>query len=186
MVMPTTPPRDPAAAAAAAAATSTEPPGSGDGDSAKQKMNEAKAAAKSAFSTMTDRFNEIREYAGYYVSTKTDALKNKITMLVIYAVLGIVAGVVGLAVLATAGVLLVRGIAEALGAAFGKQWLGDLVTSIGLLILLAGGAFIGLKVLSGTFKRKLMAKYEQRHQEQRERFGTDVFQRSREAQQQEG
>jgi len=182
MVMPTsTPPSDPGAAA-----TSTEPHPSADSDSVKRKMNEAKAAAKSAFATMTERFGEIREYASYYFSTKTDALKNKITMLAIYAVLGIVAGVVGLAVLATAGVLLVRGIAEALGAAFGKQWLGDLVTSVGLLVLLAGGAFIGLKVLSGTFKRKLMAKYEQRHQEQRERFGTDVFQRSREAQQQEG
>jgi hypothetical protein len=166
---------DPAAAATGSAPPPHEP---GDTSEAKARVEEAKAAAKSAFATMGERFAEIREYASYYAATKTDALKTKITTLVIYAVLGIVAGIVGLAVLATAGVMLVRGIAGALGEAFGRPWLGELVTALGLLMILAVGAFVGLKVVTGTFKKKLVAKYEQRHKEQRERFGADVFQRS--------
>lgn len=143
---------------------------------------EAKAAAGSAASTISDRLAEIREYAGYYAATKTDAIKVKVTWLAVYAALGMVAAVVGVAALATAGVLLVRGVAGALGALFGgRDWLGELVTGLGLLLLLGIGAVVVLKVLSGTFKRKLMAKYEQRHHDQRERFGADVLQRSREA-----
>jgi len=170
---------------AAAAASGSAPPHS-DADEAiakaKAKLEEAKATAKSAFATMGERFGEIREYASYYASTKTDAIKNKITWIVVYAVLGIVGGVVGLAVLATAGVMLVRSIGAALNKAFDSVWLGDFVTSIALLVLLAVGAIVGMKILSGTFKKKLVAKYEQRHKEQRERFGADVQQRSREAQ----
>jgi len=177
----TPPPYDPAAAAA----TSTEPPPSSAtaADDAREALHEAKESVKSSFATIGERFGEIREYASYYVSTKTDALKSKVTWLAIYAALGIIGAIVGVAVLATAGVLLVRGIADGLGAAFDRPWLGELVTGLGILLLLGIGVVVGLKILSGTFKRKLMAKYEQRHQEQRERFGSDVLERAREAQQ---
>jgi hypothetical protein len=168
---------------AAAAATGSAPPHNGDHDAhVKAKLEEAKATAKSAFATIGERFAEIREYASYYASTKTDAIKNKITWIVVYAALGIVGGVVGLAVLATAGVMLVKSIGTALNRAFDSLWLGDLVTAVGLLVLLGVGVVVGMKILSGTFKKKLVAKYEQRHKEQRERFGADVQQRSREAQ----
>ena len=142
-----------------------------------------RATAKSTFAKVADRLGEIRDYAGYYAETKTDALKVKATTLAVYAALGVVGAVVGLAALATAGVFLVSGLAKGLTALFGGQaWLGELVTGLGLLVLLGVGAFIGLKVLTGSTKRKLMAKYEQRHQDQRAKFDTDVLQRSREAQ----
>ena len=179
---PSTPQSDPAAAA-----TSTQPPPASSSattadDDVKAAFREAKESVKASAATLSERFGEIREYASYYFSTKTDALKSKLTWLAIYAALGIVGVIVGLAVVATAGVLLVRGIAHGLGAAFGRPWLGELVTGLGLLLLLGLGIFIGLKVLTGTFKRKLMAKYEQRHKDQRERFGADVLQRARESQ----
>jgi len=184
MSSPTTPPRN----AAAAAASSTEPPPPSSAtaaDDARQAFRDVKESAKASAATIGERFGEIREYASYYLATKTDALKSKLVWIAIYAALAIVGGIVGIAVLATAGVLLVRGIADGLGAAFGKPWLGELVTGLGLLLLLGLGVVIGLKVMSGSFKRKLMAKYEQRHQEQRERFGADVLERARDAQQSE-
>src|SRR3954454_7074899 len=101
---------NPVSEAAAAASGSAPPHSAADESAAKAKIEEAKAAAKSAFATMGERFAEIREYASYYASTKTDAIKNKITWIVVYAALGIIGLVVGLAILATAGVLLVRGI----------------------------------------------------------------------------
>jgi hypothetical protein len=162
---------------------SPPPPGRDAAADAKAALNDIKSTAKSTFAKVADRLGEIRDYAGYYADTKTDAIKAKVTTLAFYAVLGIVAGVVGLAALATAGVLLVSGIAHALAALFGgRVWLGELVTGLGLLLLLGVGAFVGLKVLTASTKRKLMAKYEQRHQDQRAKFGTDVLQRSREAQ----
>ena len=36
---------------------------------------------KDVFASVVERLGEIREYAGYYVSTQTDAIKNKITWL---------------------------------------------------------------------------------------------------------
>ena len=182
--IPRTPDFDPAAAAA----TSTQPPPASSsattaGEDVKAAFREAKESVKASAATIGQRFGEIREYASYYFSTKTDALKSKFTWLAIYAALGIVGAIVGVAILATAGVLFVRGIAHGLGAAFGRAWLGELVTGLGLLLLLGVGIVVGLKVLSGTFKRKLMEKYEQRHKDQRERFGADVLQRARESQQ---
>jgi len=141
---------------------------------------------KDVTSSILERLGEIREYAGYYVSTQTDAIKNKVTWLVVYAVLGIVGAIIGTAALATIGVLLINGIAGGLAALFGgRVWLGQLVTAVLLLGLIGIGAFVGMKMLRSSLKRKLMAKYEQRHQDQRKRYGSDVLQRAAERQEQQ-
>lgn len=133
--------------------------------------------------SMIERLGEIKEYASYYASVQTDAIKGKITWIGVYAALGVVGAVIGAGVLVTIGVLLITGIAGGLGELFGRAWLGQLVTAIGLLALLGIGVFVGLKLLRNSLKRKLMAKYEQRHQEQRRRYGSDVGQRAAERQQ---
>src|SRR5688572_18703309 len=69
---------------------------------------------KEVLDSMIERLGEIREYASYYVSTQTDSVKSKLTWIAIYAVLGMIGAVVGLAVLATVGVLLIVGLAGAL------------------------------------------------------------------------
>ncbi|HEX8915697.1 MAG TPA: phage holin family protein [Humisphaera sp.] len=149
--------------------------GSGDHDCApKPTFKEAVAAA-------FERFGEIREYAGYYASVQADAMKSKATWAGVYAALGLLGAVIGMAVLATAAVLFVTGLAGALSALFGTgPWLGQLIIGFLLLAGVGVGALVGIKVVRTSLKRKLMAKYEQRHQEQRERFGADVVQRSRE------
>lgn len=191
----TTPPYDPAAAAATSTRPGPDPRGgtppppgrdpaadaSAAAAEAKAAFDEVRATAKSTVAKVADRLGEIRDYAGYYADTKVDAIKAKATTYAVYAALGIVGAVVGLAALATAGVLLVSGIAHALAALFNSVWLGELVTGLGLLALLGVGAVVGLKVLTASTKRKLMAKYEKRHQDQRAKFGADVLQRSQEA-----
>lgn len=140
---------------------------------------------KAVLGSMIERLGEIREYASYYLSTRTDAIKTKITWLVVYVVLGIVGAIIGTAALVTIGVLLINGIAGGFAALFGSVWLGQLVTAVLLLTLIGIGVYVGVKVLRISLKRKLMAKYEQRHQDQRRRYGADVLQRAAERQEQQ-
>ena len=140
-----------------------------------------KPTFKEAVAAAFERFGEIREYAGYYASVQADAMKTKATWAAVYAALGVLGAVIGVAILATAAVLFVSGLAGALSALFGTgPWLGQLIVGFLFLALVGVGAVVGIKVVRTSLKRKLMAKYEQRHQEQRERFGADVVQRSRE------
>src|SRR6476646_4187897 len=60
-------------------------------------------------------FGELKEYAGYYVAAKLDSYKTSAVNLGIYAVLGLMGAVVGSAILATAAVLLLWGLADGLG-----------------------------------------------------------------------
>lgn len=140
---------------------------------------------KRVLTSLIERIGEIKEYGSYYAATQVDAVKAKATWLVIYAVLGIVAAIIGTAALVTVGVLLIAGIAGGLGELFGRLWLGQLVTAILVLAIIGVGAVVGMKVLRGSLKRKLMAKYEQRHQDQRRRYGTDVPGRAQERQEQQ-
>ncbi len=96
-----------------------------------------------------------------------------------HIVLGIVGAIVGGALMATAAVLLLVGIAHGLGdLLWDKWWLGDLI--VGLLVLggAAAGIIFGMKKLTGTFKKQLVAKYEDRQRQQRINFGHDVEERA--------
>ncbi|MDB5297472.1 MAG: hypothetical protein JWO31_3455 [Phycisphaerales bacterium] len=161
------------------------PPGA-DGHTHDGSSAQRFASWQEVSASLVERVGEIREYVGYYAATKTDAIKQQAIWVGVYAVLGVVAAVVGLAALVTTGVLLMTGIAGALGALFGgRPWLGQLVTAVLVLALIGVGAVVGMKVLAGTFRKSLRAKYDQRHEDQRARFGADVPQRARERQAQE-
>ncbi|QOV91493.1 hypothetical protein [Humisphaera borealis] len=156
------------------------PPASAGGRFSDEPTASPNDSWKEAIASVIERIGEIREYASYYVAAQTDSIKTKATWIAIYIGLGVVAAVIAIAALATLGVLLISGIAGGLGELFGRAWLGHLVTAVGLLALFGIGTWVGLKVLRSSLKRKLMAKYEQRHQEQRRRYGSDVGQRAAE------
>jgi hypothetical protein len=138
--------------------------------------------AKEAFTRITHDLDELKEYAGYYVSAKVDGIKQSVRNIGLYAALGVLGAIVGGAIVATAAGLLVVGLAEALGNLFGgRYWLGDLVTGILILGAVGGGAYFMMNKLTGAWRTQTLKKYEQRKQDQRQRFDHDVATRAREA-----
>jgi hypothetical protein len=122
------------------------------------------------------RFAELKEFAAYYVAAKLDGVKVTVRNVGIYAALGIVGLIAASAVITTAVVLLLVGLAMGIGKIFNpdQYWVGAVV--VGLLVLggLAGGIIFGLKKLTNTFRKQLVQKYENRQRDQRTNFGEDV------------
>jgi hypothetical protein len=122
---------------------------------------------------------EYKEYAAYYLGTRFDGVKVSLRNVGIYAALGIIGLIALSAVVTTAVVLLLVGSAWGLGVLFRgdygpRIWLGALL--VGLLVLggLAAGVLLGLRMLTSTFRKAMVKKYEQRKRWQRGQFGRNV------------
>ena len=146
--------------------------GAGNGDSS-QSPGEA---WKAAFSSL----GEAKEYASYFVGAKWDAIKVSLRNLGVYAVLGLLGLVAGMALLATTVVMLLNGLAGAIGAIpkYDKPWLGQLIVSGAILLLVGGGVALGLKWLKSSSRKQTVDKYERRQREQRHLYGHDVRERA--------
>jgi hypothetical protein len=129
-----------------------------------------------AFKKVGTHIAELKEFASYYVGAKLDGIKVTVRNVGIYAALGVVGLIAASAVISTAVVLLLTGLAFAIGALFepDRPWVGAIV--VGLLVLggLAGGIIFGMKKLTNTFRKQLVQKYENRQRDQRINFGEDV------------
>jgi len=139
------------------------------------------SSATEAVKGIGQLIGELREYATYYLSAKLDGFKVTGRNLGIYAVLGIVGLIAMSAMITTAVVLLLVGLALAIGKPFNpdQPWVGAVV--VGLLVLggLAAAVIIGMRKLTNTSRAALVRKYEERQRQQRIHFGRDV--RGREA-----
>jgi membrane protein implicated in regulation of membrane protease activity len=123
----------------------------------------------------TLQFARFREFASYYIATRFDAIKLTIRRLGIAAGMMIVAGVGAMAVITTAVVLLMQGIAGGLAELFPRYpWLGDIITGVIFLIVLIIAIMIGMRAVTRTFKSLTVHKYEARQRQQRQHFGSDV------------
>jgi len=67
----------------------------------------------SAFSEVSERIGEVRDYAAYYVKARVDKLKVSLRNILVMAALGVVGLIAGGALVVTAVVLLCTGIAQA-------------------------------------------------------------------------
>ena len=134
------------------------------------------------------RLAELKEYATYFVGAKVDGLKLTLRNIALYAVLGIVGGIVGIGLLITAAALLLTGLAGAIGAIFNpdRPWVGGIV--VGLLVLVGtfGGVIYLMKSLTGSSRKRTIEKYENRKRDERHLYGHDVAERAREQVQQQG
>ena len=143
------------------------------------------AAVLTGFASVGLRVREVIEFASYYLAAQADRLKLTAINLVMFALLGAIAAFVGAAVVLTAGVLLVVGVADALGvlstALIGPRfyWLGDLVTALVILGVLFVGTIVVFKKVTKSSRERLVAAYEQRKSQQRTNLGTDVGVESR-------
>lgn len=122
---------------------------------------------------------ELREYAGYFVSTKVTGLKSSLRSIVIYAALGIVGLAVFCGLLIAAAVYVLRGAAHGLGMLMGgRLWLGELIVGAVVLLGVAVVIVIGLKRVAGASRKRTVEQYEERQRAQRVQFGHDVEDRA--------
>ena len=134
------------------------------------------------------RLSELKEYVGLLVAAKVDGVKLTLRKIVFYAILGVVAAVIGVAMLVTAAVYVLSGIAGGIGALFPDPygwWAGRLI--VGLLVV--GGTLVGVmmltKSLTGSSRKRTIEKYENRKRIERDVYGHDVAERAREQAQRE-
>jgi hypothetical protein len=143
--------------------------------------NGAEAPPGEAFKRAAGNFAELKDYLGYFVAAKLDGIKLSFRNLGLYAVLGVLALIAGGAIIVTAAVLLLTGLAGAIGAIFDpdKPWVGQIV--VGLLVLggLAGGTIMFLKKFTKASRERTVKKYESRQRQQRVDYGHDVAERGR-------
>ncbi len=105
---------------------------------------DAPKSGPDAFKEALGRFAEAREYATHLAAVEFDRLKLKIRRVLMWVAAGIAALVIALAILASAAFLLLAGIAEAIGNLAGHLWIGNLIVGGGILLMTAGGVWIGL------------------------------------------
>ena len=74
--------------------------------------------------------------------------------------------------------LLCWGIAGGIGAIFNIWWLGYLITGVGLLGTVALGTWFALQRMTNSSRRKTMARYQQRQNEQHKDFHHNVDERA--------
>ena len=126
------------------------------------------------------RVREVVAFANYYVAAQVDRFKLTAINIAMFAVLGLIALAIGLAVVFTAAVVLVIGVAGAIGALLGgRMWAGELITSVVILGTIAAGVVVGFKLATKSTRGKLKASYDRRKQDQRASFGTDVDEQSK-------
>lgn len=133
-------------------------------------------APTDAFKDVALRLAELKEFASYYVAAKLDSYKVAVRNIGMYAALGILGLIAGSAVITTAAVLLLVGLAWAIGKPFDpdQPWVGAIV--VGLLVLggLAGGIIFFMKRMTNTSRKALVEKYDNRQRDERIQFGEDV------------
>jgi hypothetical protein len=140
---------------------------------------EAHAPADAAEESWSSQISEVSDYVGHYFAARSDLWRTRSSKLVWNLATGVGAGVVGLSLAAVAASRLLAGIAGGLTVLLGgRAWAGDLLT--GILVLASAGIGFTLirKRAERERRRRLFAKYEQRHASQTERFGHDMSDRA--------
>jgi hypothetical protein len=133
---------------------------------------------------VVQQVRELVEHASLYVEARKDMVRSTVRNLIVKAVLGVIAAIAGITLIVVAVVQLMSGAATGLGLLFGERyWLGELVLATGVFLILAIGAFVGVKLLTKSARERTIKKYERRQQAQRQRFGRSTTERAQELRQ---
>ncbi len=132
-----------------------------------------------AFHRLERQLEELGEYGRLYLSARADAIVARLRQIGLWAVAAVGGVAILCALLATATVIGVLGLAQLIGQALGERlWAGYLITGFGMLALFVAAIVAAAVILPRRFRSKTVKKYERRHQTQRARFGRDVAGRS--------
>jgi hypothetical protein len=139
----------------------------------------ADSVVADAFKLLLQQLRELREYANYYASAKSDTIKLSLQNALLWVALAAVGFVVACGVCVTASCLLLFGVAEGLSVVFGgRLWVGNLLTG-GLMLAGFGGGMYGLMVAYRRASRaRTVQEYEKRQALQETRYGHNVSERA--------
>jgi hypothetical protein len=137
------------------------------------------APTQPAEQTWSSQFDELSEYLGHYFAARKDLWGLRSSKLVWNLAAGVLAGIVGVSLVAVAVARLIAGVAGGLTLLLGgRAWAGDLLTGVLILASAGIGFFLIRKRAESGRRRRLFEKYERRHQLQTERFGHDMSDRA--------
>ncbi len=143
---------------------------------ARREREEPEPAPAAGGSEFSGLFAQVREVASFYIQTRLDRVRVTVTKLAITAILVVVAGVMGLALIAAAAFFLLAGAVQALAAVIDAPGVAALIVGGGLLALAGLGVwFITWRMRRGL-RQRLVAKYSDHHARQRADLGQDVAQ----------
>jgi hypothetical protein len=133
-----------------------------------------------AFQRLLAQLPELREYATYFVSAKTDQIKVRARTSAAMAVYGLLGLMILTMVLGTAVVLLLAGLAGGLAVLLQSGlWLGNTIIGLVVLVVVALGVYLGIQKWHKSAAVQTEEYYEQRQQQQQLAFGHTVAQRAR-------
>lgn len=163
-------PADPFESASRSASAATPEPSVGhNGNGA------AHAAPQEAVQRLGRLIGELREYFTYFLTAKVDSAKSSVRRAVLLAAIGVIGLIAGVALISTAAVLLLVGLAWGLGLLLGHQlWLGAFLVGLILLGGIGLGAYLMLRRNNRSSRKSMVQKYEHRQQWERNRFGRSV------------
>ena len=122
---------------------------------------------------------ELYTYTMHFVNAKADGIKLSVRQVVVWTVLGIVMLIAATSVIVTATVLLLTGLAGALAVVFDSElWLGKVVVGFLLLVIIAVGTLIGVRMQQRKSRHKKVQQYAERQLQQRTTFGRNVADRA--------
>lgn len=131
-------------------------------------------SAVADFSDLKQRLKELGDYFRHYWAVKRERLRRKSQRSLVFVGGIVLASVVMLAFLATAGVLLCVGIAVALNVATGSIWMGPLLTGVTVLLLLAGGTVWAKCRVDTMAMKRFSDRCQTRRAELRVRYGRGI------------
>lgn len=145
-------------------------PGS-DGDSA----GSPGATGPDALYEAVQRVAEAREDLVYMAGVEFDRFKLKFRRVIIWIIVAVAVVFLFLAVLISATALLLWGLADLIGTAFGgRTWVGALVVGGGILVLASGSMYGGIWGWNRSAFNFVKRRYELRKQRQRRRYGHSI------------
>lgn len=127
------------------------------------------------------QFGELKDYAAYFLAAKADRIKLTLRNLGLYAALGAVGAIAGAALIITATVLLVQGLAQLINKPLPyalQPWLGNLLVGLLLLGLVGGGVYWTMNKVFGASRKRTVQKYENRRRQQSINYGHNVSERA--------
>ena len=136
-------------------------------------------SAAEALNQLLRQVTELYTYVLHFVTAKADGIKLTVRQAVMWAVVGILGLIAASSALVTAVVLLLTGLAGGLAVAFDSEvWLGKVVVGFLLLVIIALGTLVGLRMQQRKSRLKKVQQYAERQLQQRATFGRNVADRA--------